>query len=62
MIYALILFFFYYILIIKILINQTLDVECSKTVYRQQWSEVKDKRVTQMETQSQRLLDWFKTQ
>lgn len=56
MIYALILFFFYHINN-QILINQTLDVECSKTVYRQQWSEVKDKRVTQMETQSQRLLD-----
>lgn len=61
MIYALTLFFFYYINN-QILINQTLDVECSKTVYRQQWSEVKDKRVTQMETQSQRLLDCFKTQ
>lgn len=33
MIYALILFFFYHINN-QILINQTLDVECSKTVYR----------------------------
>lgn len=33
MIYALTLFFFYHINN-QILINQTLDVECSKTVYR----------------------------